>query len=124
MKNGDLALYRTWLLDKLQLLLGDANKLENEVMRSKKDSATLDISKFADLGSDNFEIELDMEMLETQGDEIREVIAALKRMEDGTFGTCTACGKKIAARRLRAIPYARMCVGCKKEEEENGGARA
>ncbi|HUU69106.1 MAG TPA: TraR/DksA C4-type zinc finger protein [Planctomycetota bacterium] len=124
MKNGDLALYRTWLLDKLQLLLGDANKLENEVMRSKKDSATLDISKFADLGSDNFEIELDMEMLETQGDEIREVIAALKRMEDGTFGTCTACGKKIAARRLRAIAYARMCVGCKKEEEENGGARA
>ena len=124
MKDGDLALYRTWLLDKLRLLLGDVNKLENEVMRSKKDSATLDISKFADLGSDNFEIELDMEMLESQGDEVREVVAALKRMEDGTFGLCSACGKKITPRRLKAIPYAKMCVDCKREEEENGGARA
>jgi len=125
MKDGDLALYRTWLLDKLRLLLGDVNKLESEVMRSKKDSATLDISKFADLGSDNFEIELDMEMLESQGDEIKEVVAALRRMEDGTFGLCSACGKKITPRRLKAIPYARMCVACKKEEEdENGGARA
>ena len=122
MKDGDLASYRMSLLDKLRSLLGDMNKLEGEVLRSKKDAATLDISKFADLGSDNYEVELDMEMIEGQCDEIREVVAALKRVEDGSFGTCVTCGKKVNARRLKAIPYARLCVDCKKVEEENGGS--
>jgi len=122
MKDGNLAFYRTVLVDKLRLLLGDVGKLESEVMRSKKDSATLDISKFADLGSDNYEVEFDMEMLESQGDEIREVVAALKRVDNGTFGTCVKCSKKITVSRLKAIPYAQLCVECKKDEEENGGS--
>ena len=123
MKDGNLAFYRNCLLDKLRLLLGDSNKLEREVMRSKKDAATLDISKFADLGSDNFEIDIDMEILESQGDEIREVVAALKRMEEGTFGTCAQCSKRITPGRLKAIPYAKLCVECKKVEDENGGRK-
>ncbi|HUS58666.1 MAG TPA: TraR/DksA family transcriptional regulator [Planctomycetota bacterium] len=120
--NNNNGAYRQWLLDKLRSLVGDMNILENEVIRSKKDIASLDISKFADLGSDNYEIELDMEILESQGDEIREVVEALRRMETGTFGTCTKCSKKIGKSRLNAIPYAKLCVDCKKAEEENGGS--
>ena len=122
MKDGDLAFYRMCLLDRLRLLQSDVSKLEGEVLRSKKDAATLDISKFADLGSDNYEIEFDMEVLESQGGEMREIVAALIRVREGSFGTCVSCGKKINARRLRAIPYAKLCVDCKKEEEEKGGS--
>jgi len=113
------SLQRQWLINKLKSLVGDVSSLEGEVARSKKDAASLDISKFADLGSDNYEIELDMEILENQGDEIREVLAALQRMKDGTYGTCIKCSKRISKTRLNAIPYARLCVDCKKAEEEN-----
>ena len=120
MKDEEVALFRQQLVDKLKVLIGDVNSLENDVSRSKKDSATLDISKFADLGSDNYEVELDMEMLETEGEEIRQVGEALKRLEEGTYGACGSCGKRIRKPRLRAIPYAKLCVKCKTMEEENG----
>jgi len=120
MKDEEVAFFRKRLLDKLKVLIGDVNSLENGVSRSKKDSATLDISKFADLGSDNYEVELDMEMLESEGEEIREVLAALKWLDEGTYGACSACGKRIRKPRLRAIPYAKLCVKCKTMEEENG----
>lgn len=122
MKDADLAFYRKQLVDKLRTLLGDVTKLEHEVSRSKKDSATLDISKFADIGTDAYEIEFDMGLLENQNEEIAEVVAALKRLEDRTFGTCSLCGKKIHKSRLKAIPYAKLCVACKKKEEENTGS--
>jgi len=122
MTDEQLALFRKALLDKLRLLIGDSELLEKEIFRSKKDSATLDISKFADLGTDNYEIEFDMELLESQGEEMREVVEALKRIDSGGFGVCGSCGKKIQTTRLKAIPYAKLCVQCKKAEEENGGA--
>jgi len=122
MTDEQLASFRKALLEKLKVLTGDAEILEKEISRSKKDSATLDISKFADLGTDNYEIEFEMERLESHGEEIREIVEALKRIDAGSFGVCNSCGKKIQKTRLRAIPYAKLCVQCKKEEEENGGA--
>jgi DnaK suppressor protein len=40
------------------------------------------------------------------------VAAALERIDDGTYGTCTVCGKPIAAERLEVVPWAATCVGC------------
>jgi len=122
MRSENLALFRKQLLEKLKTLIGDIDVLENGVIRSKKDSATLDISKFADLGSDNYEVEFEMGVLETENGEIREILDALRRIEAGTFGQCTRCSKKINASRLKAIPYARLCVNCKQDEEEDNGA--
>jgi DnaK suppressor protein len=39
-----------------------------------------------------------------------EIEAALRRIEDGSYGICQACGKPIAAERLRALPWARLCI--------------
>jgi RNA polymerase-binding transcription factor DksA len=56
--------------------------------------------------------------LEDNLDHVREAInLALKRLEEGTFGTCTSCGKMIAAARLEAMPYATKCIECKRLEE-------
>ena len=43
---------------------------------------------------------------------------ALKRVESGSFGTCEGCEKTIKAARLNAIPHARLCIDCKRKEEE------
>lgn len=41
-----------------------------------------------------------------------EVDAAIRRLSDGTFGTCEQCGGRIASARLEAIPYVSTCIGC------------
>ena len=45
-------------------------------------------------------------------DGLAEILAALARLADGSYGTCEACGRPISAERLAARPAARTCVGC------------
>ena len=48
---------------------------------------------------------------------IAEIDAALKRIEDGTYGTCTNCGREIPVQRLEANPWASLCIDCKRRAE-------
>jgi DnaK suppressor protein len=48
---------------------------------------------------------------------IGKIQEALGRLEAGTFGTCTACGRAISAARLRARPVTDLCIDCKTEAE-------
>lgn len=43
---------------------------------------------------------------------LRDIGAALERLDAGTYGVCQNCGKPIASARLEARPYARMCISC------------
>lgn len=56
------------------------------------------------------------EMLEELGSvglvEVKMIQAALKRLEDGTYGTCVSCGEKISPERLAAVPHAPLCKDC------------
>jgi DnaK suppressor protein len=54
--------------------------------------------------------EIDYTLEENSGQVLSDIDAALKRIEDGTFGTCTACGKQIAEERLEAYPWASLCI--------------
>ena len=47
-----------------------------------------------------------------------EVVAALQRIEEGTYGECEQCGSTIPKVRLDAIPFTRYCVGCERQREE------
>ena len=117
----DLERLKEVLLAKRAALVGDANHLEEEAVRkAKDDAATLDISNFADLGSDNYEQEFDLGMLEHQGHTLREIDEALERIEDGSFGICDLCGKPIPKGRLAVMPHARSCVTCLNEQELSG----
>lgn len=48
---------------------------------------------------------------------LKKIDAALKKMEDGTFGECESCGEQIAIARLMARPVAQLCIDCKTEQE-------
>jgi hypothetical protein len=50
--------------------------------------------------------------------ELAEIDAALERIEQGSFGTCLACGGPMGLQRMRAIPEARYCVGCSGQSPE------
>lgn len=63
-----------------------------------------------DMASATFDRELDEGLEEGAQQTLREIDAALGRLDDGTYGVCEACGKPIAPERLQAIPWARLCI--------------
>jgi RNA polymerase-binding protein DksA len=72
----------------------------------------------ADVASDTFEREKGMAIENSVNELLQQVEEALGRIEDGSFGTCQMCGLSIHPDRLRALPYARLCINCKSREEQ------
>ena len=64
----------------------------------------------ADTASETYERELDEGLEEDAQDQLRDVEAALQRIEDGTYGTCSVCGKPIPVERLEAVPWTTLCI--------------
>ena len=71
----------------------------------------------AEQGAERSSHDLNLERMEAVTREIVEIDGALERVRDGSYGICEACGEVIVKERLEAIPYARLCFSCKKEEE-------
>ncbi len=87
-------------------------------------SATLATSKqageeLADVGSDDFIRETELTLMNEEGERLALIQAALERFEEGTYGECTECGESISEGRLKAIPYATLCISCKTLKEKN-----
>ncbi len=61
--------------------------------------------------------ERDLSLLENARALLDQVERALRRIEDGTYGSCANCGKNIEAARLKALPHASLCIACKRAEE-------
>jgi RNA polymerase-binding protein DksA len=61
--------------------------------------------------------EIDYTLEENSTQVLGEIDAALMRIEDGTYGTCTNCGREIPVERLEAYPWASLCIDCKRESE-------
>ncbi len=64
----------------------------------------------ADVGTETFNRERDLSILERVEAELTDVEHALSRIDDGTYGTCEACGRPIEEDRLEAMPAARFCI--------------
>ena len=64
----------------------------------------------ADLGTETFEREKDFSLLEQLEAELNDLDHALRKLDDGTYGRCEACGKEIPTERLDVLPGARLCV--------------
>ncbi|MBA2740495.1 MAG: TraR/DksA C4-type zinc finger protein [Actinobacteria bacterium] len=72
----------------------------------------------ADSATETYMRELDDGLGENAEHLLGEIEAALGRLEEGTYGTCTACGKKIPDERLHAVPWAALCVEDKRAQEQ------
>ncbi len=64
----------------------------------------------AELGSETFERELELTTLSIVEGELKEIDDALRRLDQGSYGICEECGKRIDEARLEAVPWARYCV--------------
>ena len=61
--------------------------------------------------------EIDYTLGENSTEVLTQIDAALGRIADGTYGTCTNCGREIPPQRLEAYPWASLCIDCKREAE-------
>ncbi len=73
--------------------------------------------EYADAGSTTFEREKELSISNNLRDLMEKIEGALARIENGTYGLCVRCGKPIEKARIRALPYASLCLADKKAEE-------
>ncbi|MBW3536316.1 MAG: TraR/DksA C4-type zinc finger protein [Actinobacteria bacterium] len=75
----------------------------------------------ADIGTETFDRERDLSLLEQVEAELADIEHALERLEEGTYGICEACGKPIGDERLEAVPAARFCLQDQDKAEDEAG---
>jgi DnaK suppressor protein len=103
--------FRGKLLELRARLGADVNVAEAEALRGASPS----VGDRADVSCEASEEEINVALLDNEEYLLREVEAALERLETGRFGRCEGCGRRIAEARLRATPYARTCRRCATE---------
>jgi RNA polymerase-binding protein DksA len=128
MTKQELDDFRQRLMELGQRLKGDVSDLSNETLRRVGGEASGSLSNaplhMADLGTDQYQQEVDLSLLETEEQRLEEIAAALRRIDEGTFGRCQECGKEIGRERLQALPFARWCVACaRRQEQENASTK-
>ena len=70
----------------------------------------------ADQASGNNEVHIQLKLKQTDAKILRAIEEALVKIDKGTYGVCRDCGEPIAEARLRAIPWARVCIKCKEKQ--------
>jgi RNA polymerase-binding protein DksA len=122
MKSDELAQFKRILLVKRGLLAGNVNRMEDEALRKNRQNASGDLSSIpihlADIGTDNYEQEFNLGLIETEQATLNEIEEALERIDKRQFGKCVACGGPIPKARLKVKPHAKYCIECKRREEK------
>ena len=118
----ELEHFRDLLLDKRRELVGDMSQMEREALRSSGGSnlSTLPLH-MADMGTDNYEQEFTLGLVEKDRNLLREINAALAKIQNGTYGICEGTGKPISKPRLEAQPWARYSIEHARQLERGMG---
>ena len=121
LKNEDLASYRRVLQSLRSRLKGDLDQMTDEALGRDSVGGSGNLSNsplhMADLGTDNYDQEFTLGLIENEQGTLEQVNEALARMDLGKFGQCVECGEPISKPRLEAIPYARHCIRCARKLE-------
>ncbi len=117
----ELEFFRQMLLEKRRELLGDVATMEDQAMRGSDSAGGLGSSMpihMADLGSDTWEQEFTLGLIEKERSLVREIDEALDRIQQRTYGVCMATGRPITKARLKAKPWAKHCIEYERELEK------
>jgi RNA polymerase-binding protein DksA len=131
----ELQYFRNLLLEKRREIIGDVGSMESEAFKGGSNLSNMPIH-MADVGTDNFEQEFTLGLIESERQILRDIQEALVRIDNGTFGICQGTGKAIPKVRLEAVPWAKYTIeysrllesgkierdnGSSAEEESTGG---
>ena len=124
LKNDELEAFRKALLLLRSRLRGDLDQMTDEALRRDQPDLSGNLSNvplhMADIGTENYDQEFTLGLIENEQETLEQVNAALTRIEQGRFGRCEECGEAIAKPRLQALPYTRHCIQCARVMESRG----
>ncbi|UCD29895.1 MAG: TraR/DksA C4-type zinc finger protein [Planctomycetota bacterium] len=121
LKPEELEEFRQMLIEKRREAVGDINHLHSEAKHQGSSGeinsgSTMPIH-MADIGSDTWEQELTMGLIENEQTLIREIDEAIDRIDNKTYGVCLATNRSISKSRLRARPWAKYCIEYARQRE-------
>lgn len=114
-----IAEYRAMLIEKRAELIGDVKGMESARSASLDDISHMPLH-MADVGTDMFEQEFTLGLIESERRLLVEITEALHRIEDKTYGVCLASGRPIGAARLEFKPWAKYCIEVARLREKRG----
>ncbi len=121
LKRDELETFRKSLLTLSARLRGDLDQMTDEALRRTQSETSGNLSNvplhMADLGTENYDQEFTLGLIENEQETLQLVQSALKRIDAGTFGLCDECGEPIAKPRLQALPYTKHCIQCARKLE-------
>jgi DnaK suppressor protein len=110
--------------ERLQAELADVRAQFADIEESSFSADQSDLSgevafdeEYADAGSTTFEREKDLSISNNLRDLMEKIERALNRIDAGTYGLCERCGNPIEKARMKALPYAALCLADKQAEE-------
>jgi DnaK suppressor protein len=121
MKKAEMKVYKERLLALRARLRGDVTQMADAALKKNRMESNGNLSSMplhmADIGTDAYEQEFTLSLMETEEGTLGAIESALERIEDGTFGLCEECEDKIPKTRINPIPYAALCVKCAEQNE-------
>lgn len=110
MRKTELQKYKRRLLELRDRLTGSVGSMLEAGLGGESRSGGGASGDEADQGNDHWDAELALSLSANSNETIKLIDEALRRIDDGTYGTCVESGRKIAKARLDAIPYTPYCV--------------
>ena len=121
LKTDEVESFREVLKNLRARLRGDLDQLTDEALHRNGAESSGNLSNMplhmADVGTENYDQEFDLGLIENQQVTLDQVHEALTRADAGTFGLCVECNQPIAKPRLQAIPYTPHCIECARKLE-------
>jgi len=118
----ELAGFKKLILKRKEEILEDIKHISEDTLKKSQKEACGDISGYtyhmADVATDTYDREFSLSLASNDRKALYEFDDALKKIEEGAFGICEECKLLIARGRLKAVPYARLCVKCQQMKEK------
>jgi DnaK suppressor protein len=111
---GQDAIYYKRMVELRDDYIEQVQALSEQALKSSKEAG----EELADVGSDNFMREIELDRITEESRKIQLLQDGIKRLEKGEYGTCEGCESSIEEMRLEALPWARYCLTCKRKQEE------
>ena len=121
MPKSELKVYRQILVKEREKVGGDLSHIAQNTLNKSPRELSGDLSGYsyhmADMASDDYERDFSLGRASDEQKVLFLIDEAIKRISDGTYGSCLQCGKLIPGKRLKALPYAETCIDCQKKKE-------
>ena len=120
MSTVDVERFRTLLLEERQRVVDAIDNIHTEnpgSLGDETDEPTFQDNHLGDVATATFDREMASTLEDNSTHVLGEIDGALARIEEGTFGTCRACGGPIGEERLKALPWATLCIEDRRKQE-------